>query len=281
MAFGSFLNVVLTRFPEDESIVSPRSHCRHCDHVLAGWENIPVLSWLLLRGRCRQCHCWIGIRYPLVELAMAFLWTVCWVKFAPSILDPAWQTLPQANIALPLMELGSSFVFCWLLVALALLDAEFFWLPDWFTLPGIGIGFILTLLRSILMQQGPAQLGQAAWQRLLAILAAAGLVLFIRLAYWLVRRVEGMGLGDAKLMAMLAAWLGLRGALECFAIAIFGASIAAFLWLGILAIRRNTADWGKMPLPLGTFLCAAAISEIFYPYWLTAPMHLELLGLGN
>jgi len=112
-------------------------------------------------------------------------------------------------------------------------------------------------------------------------LFGAGIVLFIRLAYWLVRRVEGMGLGDAKLMAMLAAWLGLGSALECFAIAIFAAAAAAFVWLGILAIRRDTGDWGKLPLPLGTFLCAAAITQIFYPHWLTAPMHLELLGLGK
>jgi len=207
---------------------------------------------------------------------MGLLWIACWLNFAPPILDAA----RQASLVLSLLELASSALFCWLLAALAILDAEFFWLPDWFTLPGIAIGFILALFRTILMPQGLPQLGQAAWHRLLAILAAAGLVLFIRLAYWLVRRVEGMGLGDAKLMAMLAAWLGLRGALECFVLAVFGACTAAIVWLLILAIRRNTANWGKMPLPLGTFLCAAAISENFYPYWLTAPMHLELLGLG-
>jgi len=273
--------VVLARFPEEESIVSPGSHCRHCDHVLPWWENLPLLSWLLLRGRCRQCRAWIGIRYPLVELGMALLWIVCWLKFAASILNAAAQTPLPASVSVSLLELGSSFVFSWLLVALALLDAEFFWLPDWFTWPGIGIGFVLTMVRTILMQVSPAQFGQAAWQRVLAILAAAGLVLFIRLAYWLVRRVEGMGLGDAKLMAMLAAWLGLRGALECFVLSVFGACAAAIIWLAILAIRRDTSNWSKIPLPLGTFLCAAALSEIFYPFWLTAPMHLELLGLGN
>ena len=99
-------------------------------------------------------------------------------------------------------------------------------------------------------------------------LLAAGVVLIIRLAYWLIRRQEGMGLGDAKLMAMLGAWLGLRGALESFALAVFAAALAALVWLIVLAIRRKTDEWAKMPLPLGTFLCAAALSEVFYPHWL-------------
>jgi leader peptidase (prepilin peptidase)/N-methyltransferase len=281
VAFGSFLNVVLARFPEDESIIAPRSHCRHCDHVLAWWENLPVLSWILLRGRCRKCRAWIGVRYPLVEIAMGILWTACWLSFEPSQWTATHPLIFVTPIWLDLAFIIKCGVLCWLLVLLALLDAEFFWLPDWFTLPGIGLGFLTWVLEDWLIWGDPAHLWQTIWMRTLAIAAAAGLILFIRLTYWLVRRVEGMGLGDAKLMAMLAAWLDLRGALECFAIAIFAAAAAAIVWLGILAIRRSTHDWGKMPLPLGTFLCAAAITEIFYPHWLTARMHLELLGLGN
>jgi leader peptidase (prepilin peptidase)/N-methyltransferase len=111
----------------------------------------------------------------------------------------------------------------------------------------------------------------AAWHALLAILAPAGLILFIRLAYWLLRRQEGIGLGDAKLIAMLGAWLGLRGALESFMLAVFAASAAAMVWLAILAIRRDTSQWAKMPLPLGTFLCAAGLVEVFCPAWLLNP----------
>ena len=234
-----------------------------------------------MRGRCHQCHAWIGVRYPLVEIGTGILWTVCWIWFEPPQSISFHPLGFQMLVTLFITHAVACAVLCWLLLALALLDADFFWLPDWFTLPGIGIGFLASILEEFLIWPNLPNLWQTIWMRTLAILAAAGLILIIRLAYWLVRRVEGMGLGDAKLMAMLAAWLGLRGALECFAIAIFAAAAAAFVWLGILAIRRDTGDWGKLPLPLGTFLCAAAVTEIFYPHWLTAPMHLELLGLGR
>jgi leader peptidase (prepilin peptidase)/N-methyltransferase len=117
----------------------------------------------------------------------------------------------------------------------------------------------------------PANMIHAAWHSLLAILGAAGVVLFFRLAYWLVRRQEGIGLGDAKLMAMLGAWLGLRGALESFILAAFVASAAAMVWLVILTVRGNTREWAKMPLPLGTFLCAAGLVEVFCLDWLLNP----------
>ena len=131
LAFGSFLNVFLTRFPEDESIVAPRSHCRSCDHTLAWWENLPLISWILLRGRCRSCRSWIGLRYPIVELAVALLWVACWMRFGwplfSSTANPgeAPQVLTHSLITL----LGFA-LFSWTLVALAALDAEYFWLPD-------------------------------------------------------------------------------------------------------------------------------------------------------
>ena len=157
------------------------------------------------------------------------------------------------------------------MVALAALDAEHFWLPNWLTLPGIGLGFGFTVLRAVWtaspINYRPGPIG-AALSCLLAILFSGGLILIIRLAYWLVRRQEGMGLGDAKLLGLLGAWLGLRGALESFALAIFGALIAALVWLAILTIRRKSSEWAKMPLPLGTFLCLGALTEIFYPGWL-------------
>lgn len=271
--------MVLARFPEGESIVSPPSHCRHCDHTLAWWENIPVLSWIVLRGRCRQCRAWIGIRYPLVELATGLLWAVCWLRFAPPLIFIN-ETFPTPAHSIVLL-LGYC-VLCWMLLALAILDAEFFWLPDWFTWPGIGLGIAFSIaLLATSNQNETANWIIALPSIAMHVILAAGVVLIIRLAYWLVRRQEGMGLGDAKLMAMLAAWLGLRGALESFMIAIFAACAAAFVWIAILIFKGNREDWGKTPLPLGTFLCAAALTEIFYPAWLTGPMHLELLGIGK
>ena len=105
------------------------------------------------------------------------------------------------------------------------------------------------------------------WERIVEILVCAAIILLIRLIYWLVRRKEGMGLGDAKLMAMLGAWLGLAGALESFALAVLGAMLAALVWLLICFARGKTKEWASMPLPFGSFLCLAALSEVFYPSW--------------
>jgi leader peptidase (prepilin peptidase)/N-methyltransferase len=274
------MNVFLTRFPEEESIVAPRSHCRNCDHVLTWWENLPLLSWILLRGRCRACHNWIGLRYPAVELAMALLWAACWLHLGKPLFQdagPFFQSAaPVVSLAF-LIHLFSSPILCWFLLALAILDAEFFWLPDRLTYPGILIGFLFTLAEDFAAGHRRSDFLQDIWYRILAIAGACGLILFIRLAYWIVRRQEGMGLGDAKLMALLGAWLGLRGALESFFLAVLIATFAALAWLAILFIRRKTEGWATMPLPFGTFLCLAALSEVFYPNWISNGTHLNIL----
>jgi len=278
LAFGSFLNVFLVRFPDGESIVRPRSHCRNCNHTLAWWENLPVLSWVFLRGRCRSCRSRIGLRYPIVELTIAILWTGCWLKFCLPVFSSSTSELNSPrNVALCLFEFLGSALLCWLLVALAALDAEHFWLPDLLTLPGIGLGFLYVLLRNCVSDYAisPANLIHTAWISVIAILVSGGLLLLIRFSYWLVRRREGVGLGDVKLMAMLGAWLGTIGALESFVIATLVASAAALVWLVVLAIRRESSDWGAAPLPLGTFLCVAALSEIFAPHWLWLGLHLD------
>jgi leader peptidase (prepilin peptidase) / N-methyltransferase len=261
LVFGSFLNVCLSRLPEGESIATPRSHCRNCDHTLAWWENLPLLSWLILRGRCRQCQTRISPRYPLVELTVAVLWTLLWLRFSWSITGAA-TGIPHLVTRTWITLIGYALL-SWLLVALAALDAEHFWLPDILTLPGIALGIICTILE--MRSHDWALFGIFMG---VSILVPAAVILIIRLAYWLVRRREGMGLGDAKLMAMLGAWLGFRVALESFALAILAATAAALIWLAILAARRKTQEWAKMPLPFGTFLCFAALSEIFYPDWL-------------
>jgi leader peptidase (prepilin peptidase)/N-methyltransferase len=272
LVFGSFLNVVLTRLPEGESIATPRSHCRNCTHILAWWENLPLISWIILRGRCRQCHTSISPRYPLVELAVAILWTLLWLRFAAPIVGITGIPYLVANTWITLIGYA---LLTWLLVALAALDAEHFWLPDILTLPGIALGFAFTF--RILWSPIPVQASfvRIARNSLYAILASAAIILIIRLAYWLIRRKEGMGLGDAKLMAMLGAWLGFRAALESFALAVFAATLTALVWIAIGSLRsRPSKDkaqdqaWAQMPLPLGTFLCLAALSEVFHPSWL-------------
>ncbi|MDR3750421.1 MAG: prepilin peptidase [Terracidiphilus sp.] len=262
LAFGSFLNVCLSRWPESESIVQPRSHCRHCTHTLAWWENIPLLSWLALRGRCRNCRACIGWRYPLVELAVAVLWAIPVWKLMPELVD---ANLPLALIYFELARTACVLIFLWGLVAMAMLDAENLWLPDWITLPGIALGFIVFSFSSALLpslnglEWVPFGFLSAALQSLLAILAAVALILFIRWIYWLIRRREGIGLGDAKLMAMLAAWLGLPGALLAFALGVVLGALVAVILLLMPTAQNRSEGWAASKLPLGTFLCIGGI----------------------
>jgi leader peptidase (prepilin peptidase)/N-methyltransferase len=269
LAFGSFLNVCLSRWPEGESVVRPRSHCRNCDHSLAWWENVPLVSWLTLRGRCRNCHTAISWRYLLVELAVGLLWTAAAWRWMPWLLDPNQQTPPVSSYSAATAVAGEM-VLGWLLIALAALDIEHLWLPDFLTLPGIALGFAAEVLR-VSLNSGPVLsyygalglqhrfISQFVFHRILAILAAAGLVLVIRWVYKLIRKREGMGLGDAKLMALLAAWLGLPGALLAFALGAILGSFMALVVLVVPAARRGSESWAASKLPFGTFLCIGGI----------------------
>lgn len=259
LAFGSFLNVLVTRWPEGESVVKPRSHCRKCEHTLAWWENVPLLSWILLRGRCRQCQTWISVRYPIVEMVVGALWAyVVWIALAGMLgTDAGWVTP-----ALTIVSIIGQMIFFWMMVALAALDSEHLWLPDALTLPGIVLGFIFSVSIAMLSrepnQASPTPL-LVAEQRLIAIVVAAGIILLIRWIYWLVRKQEGIGLGDAKLMAMLAAWVGLPLALLAFAMSAFLGSIAAFALLAVPAVRSGEKDWATSKLAFGTFICIGGI----------------------
>jgi leader peptidase (prepilin peptidase) / N-methyltransferase len=261
LAFGSFLNVCLSRWPAGESIVKPRSHCRHCRHTLAWWENIPFLSWLLLGGRCRQCRAWIGWRYPLVELAVGVLWAYTINQFLVFLLIFGFPTFLLWGY---LTATIAKMVLFWFLVGLAVLDAEHLWLPDAITLPGTALGFIIHLAAGFLLTQF-IQADVRLWllyaisRRLLGIAAAAGLILLIRWIYWLVRHNEGIGLGDAKLMALLAAWLGFSQALVAFGLGVFLGALVALVLLAVPSLRRGGYTWAMQKLPLGTFLCAGGI----------------------
>jgi leader peptidase (prepilin peptidase)/N-methyltransferase len=271
LVFGSFLNVCLSRWPLGESVVLPRSHCSHCGRMLTWWENVPLLSWLALRGRCRTCRAAIGWRHPLIEAAVAAVWALqAWQSLRFWTLGSLAENLDHLAkhpIAL-ICALGWA-VFLWLLLALAALDAEHLWLPDWLTLPGILLGFICTILQTRLDYGLTSWLGPppslaaitaaSALHCLYGILAAAALILLIRWVYWLFRRREGIGLGDAKLMALLAAWLGLPGALLAFGLGVVLGSLVAVVLLAIPSARTNTGSWALTSLPLGTFLCIGGI----------------------
>jgi leader peptidase (prepilin peptidase)/N-methyltransferase len=263
LAFGSFLNVCLSRWPEGESIIRPRSHCRHCNRTLAWWENVPLISWLALRGRCRTCRAWIGWRYPLVELAIGLLWSlVGWSFFSQfQVMDVALG--PSLGIPqLGLIPAIAAMIFLWMMVGIAVMDAEHFWIADAATLPGIALGFAIPIFIESLLRT-PLRWQSTFWirlgERLLEVLIAAALILLIRWLYWLICRREGFGLGDAKLMALLAAWLGLPGALLSFVLGVWlGALVAVVLRL-IPSASRDSESWWLSKFPLGTFLCIGGI----------------------
>jgi leader peptidase (prepilin peptidase) / N-methyltransferase len=261
LAFGSFLNVCLSRWPEGESIVHPRSHCRACGRTLAWWENIPLLSWVMLRGRCRTCGAWIGVRYPLVEALVATVWgTLIWYSGDDLFHPDAQSATYWLAVAVTACSLG----FLWLLIALAVLDAEHLWLPDWLTIPTSISGFLvyaLSLMVALLVGASGATLNEvlrALGWRVVEIFAAAALILLIRWVYWLVRRREGLGIGDAKLLAMLAAWLGLPLALLSL---FLGVVVGAVFAVALLVVRPRVSGgtWAGAKLPLGTFLCIGGI----------------------
>jgi leader peptidase (prepilin peptidase)/N-methyltransferase len=266
LAFGSFLNVCLSRWPAGESVVRPRSHCRNCGRTLTWWENVPLVSWLALRGHCRTCKAAIGWRYPLVELAVGSLWACSAWKSTALFVDPRVElNSPDAVLAFIQLEHGlGRMAFLWALTCLAFLDAEHFWLPDRITIPGTLIGVLFEAVWAAQVQWF-FMLNPALWFlktlgiRVLCAAGAAGAILLIRWLYWLIRRREGIGLGDAKLMAMLAAWLGLAGTLLAFAIGVIAGAVVALIILVAAKRQSETSRLAHKQLPLGTFLCIGGI----------------------
>ena len=198
LAFGSFLNVCISRLPRHASVVRPPSHCPRCRAPIAVRDNIPLISYFLLRGRCRNCRKRIAWRYPFVEAAVAAL----------TVGNLLYTGLAFETVAFT--------IFCALVLALAVCDAETMQLPDALTLPLLGLGILYRASDGLFgeMHRGAA----FAWHSALilglrgAISAAATAValLLLRWIYWLVRRRQGLGMGDVKLAAAIAAWLGAR-----------------------------------------------------------------------
>lgn len=226
---GSFLNVVVHRLPRAVSTVRPSSRCPYCGAGIRPLDNVPVVSYLLLRGRCRACGAPISPRYPLVELLTALLFVACALAFGPSL------------------EAVASAVFCCLLIVLAAIDLEHFTLPDRITLPGVvlGLGLQVWLPRTTLLEA------------LLGTLVGAGfLILLINAWFWL-REEESMGLGDVNMLAMIGAFLGWKGVASTL---LFATLTGAVTGLALVATRRLTM---KGRLPFGFFLALGALISLF------------------
>lgn len=208
LLIGSFLNVCIVRWPAMESVVSPRSRCPQCGTLIGWYDNIPVISWLLLRGRCRRCALPIPLRYPLVELAVGVLWVVA-----------AWQ------YGLSLEALRAA-VFLTILLGIAMTDAREFIIPDEFSIGGTVIGIGLAFAGGALGFRG-ALVGAVVGYVLLATVGFLGRKAFGR---------EAMGGGDIKMMAMVGAFTGVWGV---FLTLMLGAFIGLLLHVAALPFRKT------------------------------------------
>jgi leader peptidase (prepilin peptidase)/N-methyltransferase len=231
LLIGSFLNVCIYRLPRDLSVVAPRSYCPHCERTIAWYDNIPVLSFLILRGRCRHCRKRIPIRYPLVELATAIAFAICVASLGPSLAAVKWS------------------VFSALLIALIATDLEERILPDEFTLGGTALGLIFAVLARF--DPHLISLKESAFGALIA----SGVLWLVGWLYKKIRHREGLGMGDVKMLAMMGAFLGAPDTLLAF---IAGSAFGAVTGLAyILATRKDASTY---QLPFGTFLGAAALA---------------------
>jgi leader peptidase (prepilin peptidase) / N-methyltransferase len=221
---GSFLNVCIYRLPLGRSVVWPSSACARCGRPLAAWENIPILSWLALGGRCRTCRERISIRYPIVEALTALMFAMAWLQYGPGVL------------------FVSRLVFGCALIVLFAIDLEHHLLPNVITLPGIAVGFLFSFFTE------PGWLAS-----LLGILLGGGLLYAIAEGYYQVRHEEGMGMGDVKMLAMVGAFLGWQLTLVTLMMASVAGSV---IGLGLIALRRGDM---KYALPFGTFLALGAV----------------------
>jgi len=242
---GSFLNVVIHRYPREESIVFPSSHCPHCNTPIRWYDNIPILSYLALRARCRSCKAPISPRYPLVELANALFYLAVFLRTGPTI----GFVLIAASVSL--------------LIALVYIDADIQILPDVIDLPGIAIGIAAGFLA--LGALYPDLTLASSWIDSVAGAATgAGIIVVISAVYWLLRKIEGMGQGDIKMMAMIGALLGWRAVPAV----LFLASISGAIVAVPIAIRSDRGL--QLALPFGVFLGFATLVVLFFGPTLSA-----------
>jgi leader peptidase (prepilin peptidase) / N-methyltransferase len=225
-AIGSFLNVCINRWPEGESVIRPRSRCPSCEAAIAWYDNIPIASYALLRGRCRSCRAPISAQYPLIELATALIWVAAAVRFG---LD---------------LEALRSAIFLTLLLGIAMTDAKAMVIPDQFSLGGALVGLVLAAVPGG-FPFVDALIGSIAGYALLMLVMWGGEKLF---------RKPALGLGDVHMMAMVGAFVGLGGALLTV---LLGSVLGLVIGVPILWWRGRSSVLGAY-LPLGTFLAMGA-----------------------
>lgn len=230
LVLGSYLNVVIYRLPRGLSTIFPRSRCPRCRFPIRSYDNIPVLSYLFLRGRCRSCGLRIPWKYPAVEALNASMFLAVFFRFGVS-----WEALIGAG-------------FCSLMLVLAMIDLEHYILPDILTLPGIALGLVL--------QPWIPRVSFA--EALIGVLLGGGLLYAVAWAWYLIKGVWGMGMGDVKMLAMIGAFLGWKGAV----ITLFLSSLVGSIVGALLMVTGRMHLQSK--LPFGFFLGFAAAGALLY-----------------
>jgi leader peptidase (prepilin peptidase)/N-methyltransferase len=229
LAVGSFLNVCIYRLPRRESLSFPSSHCTSCGRPLDWYENVPVAGWLALRGRCRTCHASISGMYPIVEALTGAVFVAGYAIYG---ITPM---------------LGARLLFACAMIVLFAIDLRHRILPNVITLPGIVIGFLFSLFLP------PGWLSS-----LIGIVAGGGVLFAISEANYRLRGVEGLGMGDVKMLAMIGAFLGWQLVLLTLVLASFAGSIVG---VGLIASGRGGM---KAALPFGTFLAVGALAAAVF-----------------
>ena len=242
LLIGSFLNVCIYRLPRDLSVVRPRSYCPACERQIAWYDNVPLLSYLLLRARCRHCQAGIPIRYPLVEfLTGVFFFAAVW--------------LHGLNI-----EALKLCLFAALMIELVVSDLDTRILPDEFTLGGTAVGIVFAAFQPMDAGIATALLPEYNWrvasmaEAALGAAVTSGALWAVGWIYLKIRHREGLGFGDVKMMALVGAFLGLQRSI----VALMLGSVAGSV-LGLLFIALSRKDASTYELPYGTFLGAAAV----------------------
>ena len=251
LVIGSFLNVCILRIPADKSIVLPSSSCPQCGKTIAPYDNIPVLSWVFLGGKCRNCKTKISPMYPAVELLTGLLFLACYFIFGPTVDALKWA------------------VFAAILIVLTVTDLRERILPDEVNFFGLGAGLLFSFF-------SPSLDGTALWlsrrwfdfppppvalsfaDAVLGALAGSGLLWFVAEGYFRLRGKEGMGLGDVKMMAAVGAFVGLKRTMMTV---LLGSLLGSIIGIFLIAVSKKGRDY---ELPFGTFLGAGALLVVFF-----------------
>lgn len=243
---GSFLNVCVARWPAGLSVWRPRSRCPHCARPIAWHENVPVIGWLLLKGRCRGCGQAISPQYPLVEAMVALGWMACVLAFGLS-----FEALRVAIVGTTLL-------------GILITDARHYLIPDGFTI--FGLGFVLVTAMANFFLQEPTHFA-TTWPAVLGACTGAGALAIVGWLAEVVMRREAMGFGDMTLMAMVGAALGPERALLTIVV---GAALGAFFFVVVvgpvlwLRARRRGTAFAFPDVPFGVFLAPAAIAALLW-----------------